>query len=412
MMPGAALPERDRWIMVGSGVLAAALFYLGVLRPWNLADGFMVGAPVGRDFVNFWLGSHLALHRNLDLLVDLQGYNDLVVRLFGHHAADEFVFSYPPHALLLLLPFGAMPFGAALAIWTALNLFCIYRAGELLAPRRDLALIACASPAVLMMVVYGHFGGLLALLATVVLVQGGKRPVLAGLCLALMSVKPQLALLFGALLLLIGQWRIVAWSLAWTLALVAASLITFGWQPWLNFIEWTVPHHTQLLSDFVLSQLKSTVSLYAGARMAGLPDWAAQVVQWGFGVVALAAAVIVILRRGPEPRSIALALLTVILALPYANSYDLAMAAPALTLALFADSPADERPLLPFVPAFLMWTLPAVAPLIAAASRPLVPAVMAALLLFALARESAWRPALGGQDVIARGVETERKGTP
>jgi hypothetical protein len=408
MTAGGALTERDCRIMTGCGFAAAALFYLGVLHPWNLTDSFMVGAPVGRDFVNFWLGGHLALQRNLDLLVDLQGYNDLIVRTFGHHAADEFVFSYPPHALLLLLPFGAMPFGAAIAIWTALNLFCIYRAGELMAPRRDLALVACLSPAVLMMVVYGHFGGLLALLATVILVQGGQRAVLAGLCLALMSVKPQLALLFGVFLLLIGQWRIIAWSIAWTLALVAASLITFGWQPWTNFIEWTVPHHAGLLSDFVVNQLKSTISPYAGARMAGLPDWTAQAVQWGFSAVALAAAVIVYRRRGPEPRSIALALMTVVIALPYANSYDLAMAAPALALALFADSPVDERPLLPFVPAFLLWTMPVVSPFFGAASWPVVPLALAVLLLMALAREIPRRSGWFGDLLAGRRIRAER----
>ena len=80
------------------------------------------------------------------------------------------------------------------------------------------------------------------------------------------------ALLFGLFLVPVGQWRIVALSVPWTLGLIAASVITFGVQPWVNFIEWTVPHHAQLLSDFVLSQLKPTISPYAGARMVGLPE--------------------------------------------------------------------------------------------------------------------------------------------
>jgi hypothetical protein len=150
-----------------------------------------------------------------------------------------------------------------------------------------------------------------------------------------------------------------------------------------------VPHHTRLLSDFDLSQLKSTISPYAGARMAGLPDWVAQIIQWGFSGIALAAAVVVYLRRGADPRAMALALLVVVLALPYSNAYDLAMAASALTLALFAENSTDDRLLLPFVPALLLWTLPVLAPLFGVASWPVLPLVLGVVVLIALAREAA-----------------------
>ena len=121
------------------------------------------------------------------------------------HVLDAFV--YPPHANMLLLPFGAMPSGAALAIWTALNLFCLLRARELLGSPPDLILIAAVSPLTVIMVATGYPVGFLALMMTIVLAQGHERPGPAGLCLALMTVHPQLAFGF-ALLLLPG--------LAWT----------------------------------------------------------------------------------------------------------------------------------------------------------------------------------------------------
>lgn len=392
-MTGAALPERDRWILVGGGLAGMAWFYLGLLHPWDLAHSFMVGAPIGRDFVNFWLGGHLALQDRLDLLIDPQGYNSLIAKMFGHNPLDEFVFSYPPHALMFLLPFGAMPFGAAVLLWTALNLYCVFRAVELMRGRRDLALLACLAPAVLMMVVYGHFDGFLALLATFVLIEGHRRPRLAGLCLALMTVKPQLALMFGVYLLLIGHWRVVAVSVPATLVLVAVSIVTFGLRPWEDFITWTVPYHAELISGFVLSQLKSTISLYAGMRMLGLPGWLAQAIQWLFSFAILAGAVIVQARRGTEPRSIAIGLSAVVLALPYANAYDLVLAAPALTLALFAESEGDEHLFLPFIPALLFWTLPAFASIFGAAAWPVLPIGLAAILLLAIAREASGRSA-------------------
>ena len=350
MMAGAALPERDRAIIVGGG-LFAAFAAIGI------------GMPAGDN-------------------------------------AGAVTFVYPPHARLLLLPFGAMAYGAAAAIWSALNLFCVYRAAELMSPRRDLALLACISPAALMMLGSGYAGGFLALMATVVVIQGHTHPGRAGLCLALMTVQPQLALLFGLVLLLVGYGRAVSMAVPWTLALVAAATITCGMQPWVDFL------------DAAGAPPAAAISLYAGARMVGLPGWAAQALQWGFGFAALAGAALVFSRRGPEPRSIALMLLAVVLALPDAGGDGLVLAAPALTLALFAARPADDRPLLPFAAALLLWIMPAIAVLFAASSWPVAPVLLAAILLAAMAREIAWRPGLAAPGAGACPIEAERERAP
>jgi hypothetical protein len=278
---------------------------------------------------------------------------------------------------MLLSAFGAMPPGAAVAIWAALNLFCLFRAGELLGARMDLALLACAAPATLIMVASGYPGGFLALMATIVFTQGRARPGLAGLCLALMTVHPQLALLLALLLLPTGYWRAIAVAIPWTLALLAASVISFGLEPWTNFLQ------------AATTQPSDAISLYAGARMATLPEWAAQALQWSVGFAMLASASVMLARRGPEPRSIASMLLATILALPDASASFLALAAPALTLALFADDSDKDRTFLPFVPALLWWIMPILAPVFGAPLRPVVAAAAATLLLYAVSRELA-----------------------
>ena len=155
---------------VGGFALSVVLFFV-VYKPWNLASDFMIGAPVGRDFVNFWTGGHLALAGRLDLLVDFAGYNDFIATTFDHHnALDERIFSYPPHILLFLVPFAALPIIPAALLWTALNVWLIDRSVCLLAPDQPaLRLAACLSPAVVTMVAFGHFGGALAFLAVYVL---------------------------------------------------------------------------------------------------------------------------------------------------------------------------------------------------------------------------------------------------
>src|ERR1700716_2999251 len=146
---GSAIASAERrWLVFGGFALSVVLFFV-VYKPWNLASDFMIGAPVGRDFVNFWTGGHLALAGRLDLLVDFAGYNDFIATTFDHHnALDERIFSYPPHILLFLVPFAALPIIPAALLWTALNVWLINRSVCLLAPDQPaLRLAACLSPA-------------------------------------------------------------------------------------------------------------------------------------------------------------------------------------------------------------------------------------------------------------------------
>src|SRR5205807_135098 len=180
---------------------------VAMCQPWDLTDHFMVGAPFGRDFVNYWMGGRLALDARLDVLTDLHAYNALIAARFGHTAEDFFVFSYPPTLLPFLVPFGALPYLPALIAWTAINLALLAWSVRLITADPRPMVAACLSPAALTMVAYGHFGGAMAALAILALTRGARQPVLAGLCLALMTIKPQLAAAIGLLMLLLAQWR-------------------------------------------------------------------------------------------------------------------------------------------------------------------------------------------------------------
>ena len=103
------------------------------------------------------------------------------------------------------MPFGALPYLAALIVWTAISVGSVIAAVPVL--RRDWGLAATAAilPAVLMMVAYAYFVGVLGLLSVLLFRHAGKRPILGGLCLAAISVKPQFAALFGLVLVCAGH---------------------------------------------------------------------------------------------------------------------------------------------------------------------------------------------------------------
>jgi alpha-1,2-mannosyltransferase len=385
----AAIPPRDRQLLIVGGFVLSLVLFLVVYRPWDLADAFMIGAPIGRDFANFWAGGRLALTGQLDLLANFSAYNDFIAATFRHTSTDELVFSYPPHILPLLLPFGALPFIPSLLLWTALNLFLLERSVRLLGVEGDLAwrVAACLSPAAVTMMAYGHFGGVLAFLAVYALTRGDARPSLAGICLAVLSVKPQLAVSLGIFLLLAGRWRAVLWSLPATACLAGLSLAAFGVNPWINFVEWTVPFHAQAISNYAREALKTTASIYAGARLAGLPAWVGYGLQYAFSIVALAGSAFLVGRRGLTPRTVAIALFAVLAALPYFQNYDLAIITPALTVALFADQPGESRLFLPIVPASLLWIAPAISLSFGMLGVPAVPIIIAVALTWALIGE-------------------------
>ena len=54
---------RDQSVLVASGTALFVLLIVFVLQPWRTYNGFMTIAPIGRDFVNFWLGGKLVSRR-------------------------------------------------------------------------------------------------------------------------------------------------------------------------------------------------------------------------------------------------------------------------------------------------------------------------------------------------------------
>ena len=383
---GSAMTSAERrWLVFGGFALSVVLFFV-VYKPWNLASDFMIGAPVGRDFVNFWTGGHLALAGRLDLLVDFAGYNDFIATTFDHHnPLDERIFSYPPHILLFLVPFAALPFIPATLLWTALNVWLVDRAVCLLAPDAPaLRLAACLSPAVVTMVAFGHFGGALAFLAVYAVTRADARPPMSGICLALMSVKPQFALGLGVFLLLTGRWRPVLWAVPATACLVGLSLAAFGFKPWINFVEWTMPFHAKVLSVYAHEALWTVVSLYSAVRLMGFSAAAGYGVQCVYAMVALIGSAALAIRCGMTSRVVALGLFAVVAALPYFANYDLAIIAPAVAVALFADRPGESRPFLAIVPATLLWIAPICSSAFDAMSLPVVSLGVSAVLLLAL----------------------------
>ncbi len=339
-MPATTLHKREFAILAGGFVLSLLAWL--AMCPWNI-HGWMIGAPLGRDYVNFWMAPRLVEAGQGALLVDLPAYSEAIKAAFGMNRNPLLLFVYPPHSLLLFAPFAVLPFLPAVLLWTGVNLAALAWTTRLLvrqAPVLGPVLFVCLSPPAVAMMMYGHFGGLLALATAVALIESGRRPVLAGLCLAFLSLKPQFACAIGLMLLGAGRWRCLVYGVLATGALVAASVALFGIELWERFLTVTMPMQSAFITQFDARMIETSVTAYFAARYSGLPASAAWVLQGALSVGALIAGTMALRRDVREPGVMVVVILAALVMQPYVSHYDLAIAAPALTLVTLARSPA------------------------------------------------------------------------
>ena len=67
------------------------------------------------------------------------------------------------------------------------------------------------------------------------------RPLVAGILLGALTVKPQLGLLFPLMLILTGRWMVFAAAAATALALAGMTALLFGTEVWEDYLAVEIP---------------------------------------------------------------------------------------------------------------------------------------------------------------------------
>lgn len=324
---------------------------------WPAGGGLDVtDHPIGRDFINNWVGPQLAASGRLAALFDIDAYHAAIGTAFGAPLPFH-NWGYPPFTLLLLWPLSQLPYFAALALWTV-GLFAVFAGVTLsrVAPgRRVMALVLLAlAPACLINVIGGQNGFLTATLFLGGLIALDRRPVLAGILFGLLTYKPHLGLMLPFVLLALGAWRTIAAAAATALVLVGASLLAFGVEPWRHYLVETSAFQYALIQHFTGFYTTMMVSVFAGARSFGLPVAAAWLLQALVAVPVLVASVWAVRRtRDPMQRAGLLAAAVPLLT-PYAFNYDLTALAAVLVWRLSATVPGTQ----PDRITFFAWLVP------------------------------------------------------
>ena len=358
--------------------VAASVFFYGILyfprAGWNYNYGFYIG----HDSFNFWAGARFAANGMVDRLADLTFYNDWLKSTFGGDfgTLDTFIFSYPPSALVFLKPFGGLSYEWFVALWSAIN-FAGGIAGAWLVTGRNKLITAmvAVSPAVLGNFFHGQAGTLFAAALISALYLLHRRPYAAGVLLGLVTVKPHLAVVVVFIVLATGNWRAIIAGSATMLVIIAASVVMFGTQPWVNYFTVIMHEQSVFIREMKLAYRQFFVTPYGTLRSVGLGMYAALVIQAGLSIAAIGAALAVWLRSNDLSLKVLAAGLATVIASPYLNNYDMTIVV--LGLAGWMARVQSQPPELPVWLVFAIWIIPAFSVLLGAAGILITPVILA-----------------------------------
>lgn len=328
--------------------------YIGIIVLW-LYPYFSTGnsTNLDRDFIAFWAASKVTLHGSaLDAYVFDRIFE--IERLTVTHAR-KLPWIYPPTYLLMVLPLSWLSYGYALLAFNALTFSGYYVALRKIIALKPAKVIIAFFPGAYICMLYGQNGMLLTSFAGLSLYFLNRRPVLAGLFLGLLSIKPHIAVLFPLLLLYQRNWRAFISAAITVVALALISISAFGLAPWQAFFK-NLP-----LLQFYLESGKvpwdQMISIFALMRLAGISVHLAYLIHIAIALIAVFSMLSIWTRTREFALRAAALILASMLVSPYMYTYDaVLLALPLAWMGLIGQQNGwlkAEREIL-----FLAWTSP------------------------------------------------------
>ncbi|WP_321913255.1 glycosyltransferase family 87 protein [Paraburkholderia sp. J11-2] len=192
----------------------------------------------GGDFRVFWSAAHVALAGAGLTVYDYGTFHWVEEHFFGPmpYGAGYMPWCYLPVFLMIVTPLGFFPFWVACALWDgltlALMLYAVYRVSDMRLTgltRSQFAIAAIFSPPIFLTLLTAQNVFLVSGLAMLAVLWVGEFPVLAGLCVGLLVIKPQFAVAFPFVLAATRAWKAFLVAMASAIVLVATSVAVEGW---------------------------------------------------------------------------------------------------------------------------------------------------------------------------------------
>jgi glycosyl transferase family 87 len=274
------------------------------------------------DFLNVWAAGRLVIEGQPALAYDWDIQRQVEVALLGGDFIGIFAWHYPPPFLFVAAFLAQFPYPSAFVSWMAISLLPYLAVMRAIIGHRFGLILAIALPMVFVNTMVGQNGFLTAALIGGTLYLIPIRPILAGICLGLLSYKPQYGLLFPLVLIAAAQWRVFFSAGATAILLAFVSWLAFGTESWQAFFHWL-----PMFSQAFLTEGKATwwklQSIFSLVRYFGGTEALAWAFQWV--LTASVATVLALMWRSRVPYTLKAAALAAgtLLTTPYLFMYDM-----------------------------------------------------------------------------------------
>ena len=298
--------------------MGLALFWtiVGVAYLWSQSAND--GERYGGDFVVFWSAANIAKGGHPEKVFDFETLHTEERKLVPD--TGLYPWHYPPQFLLIVRPFAALPYCAALVLWSALGIAAI--AGTVwLCGGRTVGVLGLPLMALATNVSFGQNGMFTGAILGAGLTLLSSRPFAAGAVLGLLSYKPHFAPVAIFALLLMKNWRALAGVAVSGMLFAVASLVIFGIDIWGEFLA-----NSSFAAEtlYLPGAWEKMPGITSALMLAGAPKVVAQIGQaiWAVGLLAVVAGLVRSKAR-PDLRNSGIVVAT-LAASPYVFVYDLA----------------------------------------------------------------------------------------
>jgi hypothetical protein len=308
--PKRALYTRALLAVLAMGVVLKAIWFarLGFGQHRELVDfdAFHIIAQ------HVWLG-------DADLAYQFEKLIDMQKATTG--GSESFMpWTYPPQFDLLLAPFGLIPIGVAYLLFMSGTLAFYLIVLRSVATTYFPVVLIVLFPAIEVTIACGQNGFLTAGLIGLICLSIEERPVVAGLALGLMVIKPHLAVAFAAYALLTRRWTMVTMAGATVIASSLVSTLVFGPKIWSALLQSV--HDSAIFLQGGYYPLFRMISAYAAVRTLGASASAAFFSQAVIAAVALASIALSLYQQLPARWTLGLTAMVSVSISPYAYDYD------------------------------------------------------------------------------------------
>ncbi|MGV2291784.1 glycosyltransferase family 87 protein [Trinickia sp. YCB016] len=299
----------------------------------GVSHGFTTEAVArpGVDFSVFWAASYLMLHGAPWQAYDHIAFATTEHALFTLYGKADFLpWLYPPTYLVAVTPLALLPVRVAHLLFVGGSVL-VFVSGALrvsglarsVGGWRTAAFLAAACPCVFVTSVFGQNSLLTAAMAAFAVLWIERYPVRAGLCIGLLAIKPQMAVVFPFVLIAAGAWRVFAVAALSGAAFAAISAWVCGMRALQGFFVNLRLGRELILEHSVRFHLASPTT-FAALRLDDVPLVFAYLAQGAVAAIAIAAACVVWKRSRDTGLRAAVLVTATLLSNPYLWHYELA----------------------------------------------------------------------------------------